>query len=158
MLAEIMRLRPSIAVAGTHGKTTSTSIGAAILDKGKINPTVISGGIINAYGTNAKLGDGEWILVEADESDGSFTKLPATIAVVTNIDPEHMEYYGSYENLKESFKSYLENIPFYGLAILCADNDATFNIAKHINDRRVITYGLNNNADVVASDKLDKSD
>ena len=151
MLAEIMRIRPSISVAGTHGKTTTTSIGACVLDKGGLSPTVISGGIINAYGTNARLGSGAWTIVEADESDGTFSKLPATIAIVTNIDAEHMEHYGSYDALKESFKTYLENIPFYGLAILCADHVATAKIASDIKDRRVLTYGLENaQADVSA--------
>ncbi len=148
MLAEIMRLKPSIAVAGTHGKTTTTSIGAAILDAGGMGPTVISGGIINAYGTNAKLGYGQWVLVEADESDGSFAKLPATIAVVTNIDSEHIEHYGSYDNLQNAFKMYLQNIPFYGLAIMCADNEVTLQIAQGITDRRVITYGISDKADL----------
>lgn len=142
MLAEIMRMRPSISVAGTHGKTTATSIGACVLDKGGLDPTVISGGIINAYGTNARLGSGAWTIVEADESDGTFATLPATIAIVTNIDPEHMEHYGSYENLQNAFSTYLSSIPFYGLAILCADHSVTADMAQSIKDRRVLTYGL----------------
>ncbi len=146
MLAEIMHLRPCIAVAGTHGKTTTTSIGACVLDTGGLHPTVVSGGIINAYGTNARLGTGAWTIVEADESDGTFSKLPATIAIVTNIDPEHMEHYGSYDVLKSAFRTYLENIPFYGLGILCADHKATFDISKGITDRRVLTYGISNEA------------
>lgn len=144
MLAEIMHLRPCISVAGTHGKTTTTSMGACVLEEAGVNPTVISGGIINAYGTNARLGTGSWTIVEADESDGTFAKLPATIAIVTNIDPEHMEHYGSYDVLKQTFRTYLENIPFYGLAILCGDHPTTLEIANSIQDRRVLTYGISN--------------
>lgn len=150
MLAEIMRLRPSIAVAGTHGKTTTTSLGAWILEVGGLDPTVVSGGIINAYGTNARLGKGDWTIVEADESDGTFVKLPATIAIATNVDPEHLEHYGSYEALKNAFVHYLENIPFYGLAIVCGDHPVTKELAKRITDRRLITYGLEENVDIKA--------
>ncbi len=144
MLAEVMRMRPCITVAGTHGKTTTTSIAATVLDEGGLDPTVVSGGIINAYGTNARLGSGAWMLVEADESDGTFSKLPATIAIVTNIEAEHMNYYGSFDVLKASFQSYLENIPFYGLAILCGDHPVTNQMAASICDRRVVTYGIEN--------------
>lgn len=157
MLAEIMHLSPCIAVAGTHGKTTTTSIGACVLDAGGLHPTVVSGGIINAYGTNARLGTGAWTIVEADESDGTFSKLPATIAIVTNIDPEHMEHYGSYDVLKSAFRTYLENIPFYGLAILCADHQATFEIAKGITDRRVLTYGIANESSDIRAVNLKSS-
>jgi UDP-N-acetylmuramate--L-alanine ligase (EC 6.3.2.8) len=150
MLAEIMRLRPSIAVAGTHGKTTTTSLGACVLQAGGLDPTIISGGIINSLGTNARLGTGAWTIVEADESDGSFIKLPATIAIVTNIDPDHMDYYKDYEHLQESFRTYIENIPFYGLAILCADHVITLALAKQIQDRRVVTYGFSEKADLRA--------
>jgi UDP-N-acetylmuramate--alanine ligase len=122
MLAEIMRLKWGIAVAGTHGKTTTTSIVAAVMDAGQFDPTVINGGIINAYGTNARLGDGEWIVVEADESDGTFMKLPATIAVVTNIDPEHLDHYGDFDTLKAAFATFVQNIPFYGFATMCIDD------------------------------------
>src|SRR5690606_11238312 len=122
MLAELMRLKPSIAVAGTHGKTSTTSLGASVLEAGGLDPTVVSGGIINAYGTNARLGSGEWIIVEADESDGTFTSLPATHAIVTNIDPEHISHYGSFCALKDAFHSFLSNIPFYGLGIVCIDH------------------------------------
>jgi len=141
MLGELMRLKSSVAVGGTHGKTTTTSLVAALLDGGGLDPTVINGGIINAYGTNARLGEGDWMVVEADESDGSFVKLPATIAVVTNIDPEHMEFYGSVEALHDAFHSFVENIPFYGFAVLCIDHPAVQSLIGRIRDRRVITYG-----------------
>jgi len=141
MLGELMRLKSSVAVGGTHGKTTTTSLIAALLDGGGLDPTVINGGIINAYGTNARLGAGDWMVVEADESDGSFVKLPATIAVVTNIDPEHMEFYGSVEKLHDAFHSFVENIPFYGFAVLCIDHPAVQSLIGRIRDRRVITYG-----------------
>ncbi len=148
MLAEILRLRPAIAVAGTHGKTTTTSLGATVLHKVGLDPTVISGGIINAYGTNARLGKGDWTIVEADESDGTFTKLPATMAIVTNIDPEHMEYFGTEEALFKSFQTFINNLPFYGLGILCADHPQTMALAEKTQDRRVITYGFSDQADV----------
>jgi len=141
MLGELMRLKSSVAVGGTHGKTTTTSLVAALLDGGGLDPTVINGGIINAYGTNARLGAGDWMVVEADESDGTFVKLPATIAVVTNIDPEHMEFYGSVEKLHAAFHSFVENIPFYGFAVLCIDHPAVQSLIGRIRDRRVITYG-----------------
>jgi UDP-N-acetylmuramate--alanine ligase len=150
MLAEIMRLRPSIAVAGTHGKTTTTSLGATVLEAAGLDPTVVSGGIINAYGTNARLGKGEWTIVEADESDGTFTKLPATIAIVTNIDPEHMDFFGSYDRLFDAFKAYVQNIPFYGLGILCYDHPDTYRLAQEVTERRIVTYGLGEGADIRA--------
>jgi len=147
MLGELMRLKWSIAVGGTHGKTTTTSMVATLLDGAGLDPTVINGGIINAYGTNARLGEGDWMVVEADESDGSFTKLPATIAVVTNIDPEHMEFYGSEEALHRAFEVFVENIPFYGFAVLCIDHPAVQNLIGRIEDRRIITYGVSPQAD-----------
>jgi UDP-N-acetylmuramate--alanine ligase len=147
MLGELMRLKWSIAVGGTHGKTTTTSMVATLLDGAGLDPTVINGGIINAYGTNARLGAGDWMVVEADESDGSFMKLPATIAVVTNIDPEHMEYYGSEEALHRAFEIFVENIPFYGFAVLCIDHPAVQNLIGRIEDRRIVTYGLSPQAD-----------
>ncbi len=150
MLGELMRLKWAVAVGGTHGKTTTTSLIAALLDGGGIDPTVIIGGIVNAYGTNARLGQGDWMLVEADESDGSFTKLPATIAVVTNIDPEHMEFYGSIEALHDAFEVFVENIPFYGLAVLCIDHPAVQALIGRIEDRRIVTYGFSPQADVRA--------
>ena len=150
MLGELMRLKWAVAVGGTHGKTTTTSLIAALLDGGKLDPTVIIGGIVNAYGTNARLGQGDWMVVEADESDGSFVKLPATIAVVTNIDPEHMEFYGSVEALHDAFESFVENIPFYGLAVLCIDHPAVQALIGRIHDRRVVTYGMSPQADVRA--------
>ena len=150
MLGELMRLKWAVAVGGTHGKTTTTSLIAALLDGGKLDPTVIIGGIVNAYGTNARLGQGDWMVVEADESDGSFVKLPATIAVVTNIDPEHMEFYGSLEALHDAFESFVENIPFYGLAVLCIDHPAVQALIGRIHDRRVVTYGMSPQADVRA--------
>jgi len=151
MLAELMRLKWSVAVGGTHGKTTTTSLIAALLDGGDLDPTVINGGIINAYGTNARLGQGDWMVVEADESDGSFTKLPATIAVVTNIDPEHMEQYGSFEKLREAFRTFVQNIPFYGFAVMCIDHPEVQAMIGKIEDRRVITYGFNPQAEIRAS-------
>ncbi|WP_340115405.1 UDP-N-acetylmuramate--L-alanine ligase [Pelagibius sp. 7325] len=147
MLGELMRLKWSIAVGGTHGKTTTTSMVATLLDGAGLDPTVINGGIINAYGTNARLGAGDWMVVEADESDGSFMKLPSTIAVVTNIDPEHMEFYGSEEALHHGFEVFVENIPFYGFAVLCIDHPAVQNLIGRIEDRRIVTYGLSPQAD-----------
>ena len=122
MLAELMRLKPCLTVAGTHGKTTTTSLVAAVLDAAGLDPTVINGGIINAYGTNARLGSGDWMVVEADESDGTFVRLPSTMGIVTNIDPEHLEHYGSFENLHDAFVRYMQNIPFYGAGIVCLDH------------------------------------
>jgi UDP-N-acetylmuramate--alanine ligase len=150
MLAELMRIKWSVAVGGTHGKTTTTSMIAALLDAAHMDPTVINGGIINAYGTNARLGAGDWMVVEADESDGSFVKLPATIAVVTNIDPEHMEFYGSLDALHDAFEAFVENIPFYGVAILCIDHPVVQTLMGRIVDRRIVTYGLSAQADVRA--------
>jgi UDP-N-acetylmuramate--alanine ligase len=148
MLAELMRLKRTIAVAGTHGKTTTTSMIAAMLDAGGVDPTVINGGIINSYGSNARLGASEWMVVEADESDGSFLRLDGTIAVVTNIDPEHLDHYGSFEAIKEAFVEFIENVPFYGAAILCVDHPEVQGIIPKIRDRRVITYGFSAQADV----------
>ncbi len=148
MLAELMRLKWAIAVGGTHGKTTTTSLVAALLDQADLDPTVINGGIINAYGTNARLGDGEWMVVEADESDGSFTKLPATIAIVTNMDPEHLEFYGNFEAERQAFQTFIENLPFYGFAVLCIDHPEVQALIGRVNDRRLITYGASPQADV----------
>ena len=148
MLAELMRLKSTVAVAGTHGKTTTTSMIAAMLDAGGIDPTVINGGIINSYGSNARLGASEWMVVEADESDGSFLRLDGTIAVVTNIDPEHLDHYGSFDRIKEAFVEFVENVPFYGAAILCVDHPEVQAIIPRIRDRRVTTYGFSAQADV----------
>ncbi|MBX9741098.1 MAG: UDP-N-acetylmuramate--L-alanine ligase [Beijerinckiaceae bacterium] len=148
MLAELMRLKRSIAIAGTHGKTTTTSIVAALLDAGGFDPTVINGGIINAYGTNARLGAGEWMVVEADESDGTFLKLPADIAVVTNIDPEHLDHFKTFDAIKTAFRALVENLPFYGFAVMCLDHPTVQELVGRIEDRRVITYGENPQADV----------
>ena len=150
MLAELMRLKWCVAIAGTHGKTTTTTMVATLLDAAGMDPTVINGGIINAYGTNARRGEGEWMVVEADESDGSFLKLPSTIAVVTNIDPEHLDHYGSFEKAKEAYLTFIENIPFYGLAILCIDHPVVQAMIGQIKDRRIITYGFSPQADVRA--------
>jgi len=152
MLAELMRLRWSIAIAGTHGKTTTTSIVAALLDAAGMDPTVINGGIINAYGTNARLGSGEWMVVEADESDGTFVKLPATIAIVTNIDPEHLDFYGDFDAERRAFHSFVANIPFYGFAALCIDHPEVQALIPQVSDRRIITYGMSPQADVRATD------
>ena len=157
MLGELMRLKWSIAVGGTHGKTTTTSMVASMLDAGGLDPTVINGGIINAYGTNARLGGGDWMVVESDESDGSFLRLPATIAVVTNVDPEHLDHYGTFDALRDAFVRFVENIPFYGFAVLCADHPEVQALIPRVADRRIITYGLGVNADVRALNlKLDR--
>ncbi len=148
MLAELMRLRQCVAIAGTHGKTTTTSIVATLLDAGGLDPTVINGGIINAYGTNARLGAGEWMVVEADESDGTFLKLPADVAVVTNIDPEHLDHFLTFDAIKEAFRTFVENLPFYGFAVMCLDHPTVQELVGKIEDRRVITYGENPQADV----------
>jgi len=148
MLAELMRLKSNVAVAGTHGKTTTTSMVAALLDAGEMDPTVINGGIIHSYGSNARMGTGEWMVVEADESDGTFTKLPATIAIVTNIDPEHLDHYGDFEGVKAAFETFVSNIPFYGVAVCCIDHPEVQALVGRIHDRRVITYGFNPQADV----------
>ncbi|RYH07687.1 UDP-N-acetylmuramate--L-alanine ligase [Tropicimonas sp. IMCC6043] len=150
MLAELMRLKSNVAIAGTHGKTTTTTMVATLLDAGGIDPTVINGGIIHAYGSNARAGQGEWMVVEADESDGTFNRLPATIAIITNIDPEHMEHWGTIEALRQGFKTFVENIPFYGLAICCTDHPEVQALVGRITDRRVVTYGFNAQADVRA--------
>ncbi|MGD1882484.1 MAG: UDP-N-acetylmuramate--L-alanine ligase [Paracoccaceae bacterium] len=157
MLAELMRLRSNIAVAGTHGKTTTTTMVATLLDAGKFDPTVVNGGIIHAYGSNARKGDGEWMVVEADESDGTFNRLPATIAIVTNIDPEHMEHWGSIENLRQGFLDFVSNIPFYGVAVCCTDHPEVQALVGKITDRRVVTYGFNAQADVRAVNLTYKS-
>ena len=150
MLAELMRLKSNIAVAGTHGKTTTTTMVAALLDEGGIDPTVINGGIIHAYGSNARMGQGEWMVVEADESDGTFNRLPATIAIVTNIDPEHMEHWGDFDTLRKGFDDFVGNIPFYGLAVCCTDHPEVQALVGRITDRRVVTFGFNAQADVRA--------
>jgi len=148
MLAELMRLKNTVAVAGTHGKTTTTSMIAALLDAGGIDPTVINGGIIESYGSNARLGGSEWMVVEADESDGSFLRLDGTIAVVTNIDPEHLDHYGSFEAVRKAFVEFIENVPFYGAAVLCIDHPEVQSLVGQVRDRRVVTYGFSLQADV----------
>ncbi len=150
MLAELMRLKSAVAIAGTHGKTTTTTMVASLLEAGGFDPTVINGGIINAYGTNARLGQGDWMVVEADESDGTFVKLPATIAIVTNIDPEHLDHYRGFEGLKRAFDTFVENIPFYGFAVLCIDHPEVQSMIGRVSDRRLITYGYGPQADVRA--------
>ncbi|MEL6952353.1 MAG: UDP-N-acetylmuramate--L-alanine ligase [Pseudomonadota bacterium] len=150
MLAELMRLRSNIAVAGTHGKTTTTTMVAALLDAGGVDPTVINGGIIHAYGSNARVGQSDWMVVEADESDGTFNRLPATIAIVTNIDPEHMEHWGNIENLRRGFDDFVSNIPFYGIAVCCTDHPEVQALVGRISDRRVLTFGFNAQADIRA--------
>ena len=151
MLAELMRLKSNIAVAGTHGKTTTTTLVAELLVKGGIDPTVINGGIIHAYGSNARMGQGEWMVVEADESDGTFNRLPATIAIVTNIDPEHMEHWGDFDTLRDGFYQFVSNIPFYGLAVCCTDHPEVQALVGRVTDRRVVTYGFNAQADIRAA-------
>ncbi len=151
MLAELMRLKSNIAVGGTHGKTTTTTMVAALLDQGNYDPTVINGGIIHAYGSNARVGQGEWMVVEADESDGTFTRLPATIAIVTNIDPEHMDHWGDFDTLRDGFYEFVSNIPFYGLSVCCTDHPEVQTLVGRITDRRVVTFGFNAQADVRAT-------
>jgi UDP-N-acetylmuramate--alanine ligase len=148
MLAELMRLKSCVAIAGTHGKTTTTSMVAALLDAAGLDPTVINGGIINAYGTNARLGLGDWMVVEADESDGTFLKLPADIAIVTNIDPEHLDYFKNFEAVQEAFRAFVENVPFYGFSVMCTDHPVVQSLVGRIEDRRMVTYGENPQADV----------
>jgi UDP-N-acetylmuramate--alanine ligase len=158
MLAELMRLQFSIAVGGTHGKTTTTSMVAAILDAGGLDPTVVNGGIINAYGTNAKVGDGDWIVVEADESDGSFLRLKSTVAIVTNIDPEHLDHYGDFDGVRKAFVDFVENIPFYGFAAVCLDHPEVQRLVASIDNRRLVTYGINPQAMVRADNVEMKPD
>ncbi|WP_438278449.1 UDP-N-acetylmuramate--L-alanine ligase [Nitrobacter sp.] len=147
MLAELMRLKSCVAIAGTHGKTTTTSMVAALLDAGDFDPTVINGGIINAYGTNARLGAGEWMVVEADESDGTFLKLPTDVAIVTNVDPEHLDHFKTFDAVQDAFRSFVENVPFYGFAVMCIDHAVVQSMVGKIEDRRIITYGENPQAD-----------
>ena len=148
MLAELMRLKSCVAIAGTHGKTTTTSLVAALLDAGGLDPTVINGGIINAYGTNARLGAGDWMVVEADESDGTFLKLPADIAIVTNVDAEHLDHFKTFQNVQDAFVAFMENVPFYGFAVMCTDHPIVQRLVGRVVDRRIITYGENPQADV----------
>src|SRR5438874_9645951 len=148
MLAELMRLKSCIAIAGTHGKTTTTSLVAALLEAGGFDPTVINGGIINAYGTNARLGAGDWMVVEADESDGSFLNLPADIAVVTNVDPEHLDHFKTFDAVQDAFRAFVENVPFYGFSVMCTDHPIVQNLVGRIEDHRIVTYGENPQADV----------
>ncbi|WP_152045934.1 UDP-N-acetylmuramate--L-alanine ligase [Aureimonas psammosilenae] len=147
MLAELMRFRQAVAIGGTHGKTTTTSMVATLLDAGGLDPTVVNGGIINAYGTNARMGGGNWMVVEADESDGTFLRLPADVAVVTNIDPEHLDHYGTFDKVRQAFKAFVENVPFYGFAVMCLDHPEVQTLVSEIEDRRIITYGENIQAD-----------
>lgn len=148
MLAELMRLKSCVAIAGTHGKTTTTTMVATLLDAGGLDPTVINGGIINAYGSNARLGAGDWMVVEADESDGTFLKLPTDVAIVTNVDPEHLDHFKTFEAVQDAFRAFVENLPFYGFAVMCIDHPVVQNLVGKIEDRRIITYGENPQADV----------
>jgi UDP-N-acetylmuramate--alanine ligase len=151
MLGELMRLKWSVAIGGTHGKTTTTSMVAALLDAGGMDPTIVIGGIVNAYGTNARLGKGDWMVVEADESDGTFVKLPATVAVVTNMDPEHLDHYGTVEAMNRAYEDFVKNIPFYGFAVLCIDHPVVQAMIPRLSDRRIVTYGMSPQADVRAT-------
>jgi UDP-N-acetylmuramate--alanine ligase len=152
MLAELMRLKSCVAIGGTHGKTTTTSMVAALLDAGGLDPTVINGGIINAYGTNARLGAGDWMVVEADESDGTFLKLPTDVAIVTNVDPEHLDHFKTFEAVQDAFRAFVENVPFYGFAVMCIDHPVVQSIVGKIEDRHIITYGTNPQADARLAD------
>jgi len=154
MLAELMRLKWNVCVAGTHGKTTTTSLVAALMDEAGLDPTVINGGVINAYGTNARIGDGDWMVVEADESDGTFIRLPTTIAIITNIDPEHLDHYGDFEKLKAAFDQFIENTPYYGFGVVCLDHPEVQALVGRVTDRRLVTYGTNPQADVRAENVL----
>ncbi len=147
MLAELMRFRQAVAVGGTHGKTTTTSMVATLLDAGGLDPTVVNGGIINAYGTNARMGGGNWMVVEADESDGTFLRLPADVVIVTNIDPEHLDHYGTFDKVRSAFRAFVENVPFYGFAVMCLDHPEVQSLVAEIEDRRIITYGENVQSD-----------
>ncbi len=151
MLAELMRLKWTVSVAGTHGKTTTTTMVAALLDEAKLDPTVINGGVINAYGANARIGEGDWMVVEADESDGTFIRLPTTVAIVTNIDPEHLDHWGGFEALRSAFDNFIENTPFYGFGVVCLDHPEVQALVGRVTDRRLITYGVNPQADVRAA-------
>src|SRR6185437_13028241 len=157
MLAELMRLKSCVAIAGTHGKTTTTSMVASLLDGAGFDPTVINGGIINAYGTNARLGAGDWMVVEADESDGTFLKLPADIAIVTNIDPEHLDHFKTFDAVQDAFRTFVENVPFYGFAVMCTDHAVVQTLVGRLEDRRVLTYGENPQADVRLADIVNKN-
>ena len=150
MLGELMRLKWSVAIGGTHGKTTTTSLVASLFDTAKLDPTIVIGGIVNNMGTNARLGRGDWMVVEADESDGTFVKLPATIAVVTNMDPEHLDHYGTVEAMNRAYEQFVENIPFYGFAVLCIDHPVVQAMIPRLSDRRIVTYGMSPQADVRA--------
>src|SRR5262245_49156044 len=152
MLAELMRLKSCVAIAGTHGKTTTTSLVASLLDAGGLDPTVINGGIINAYGTNAHLGGGDWMVVEADESDGTFLKLPADVAIVTNVDPEHLDHFHTFDAVQDAFLAFVENVPFYGFAVMCSDRPVVQALVGKLEDRRILTYGENPQADVRLAD------
>jgi UDP-N-acetylmuramate--alanine ligase len=147
MLAELMRLKSCVAIAGTHGKTTTTTMVATLLDAGGLDPTVINGGIINAYGSNARLGAGDWMVVEADESDGTFLKLPSDVVIVTNIDPEHLDHFKTFEAIQDAFRNFVENVPFYGFAVMCTDHPVVQSLVGKIEDRRIVTYGENPQAD-----------
>ena len=147
MLAELMRLKSCVAIAGTHGKTTTTTMVATLLDAGGLDPTVINGGIINAYGSNARLGAGDWMVVEADESDGTFLKLPTDVAIVTNVDPEHLDHFKTFDAVQDAFRHFVENLPFYGFAVMCIDHPVVQSLVGRIEDRRIITYGENPQAD-----------
>jgi UDP-N-acetylmuramate--alanine ligase len=147
MLAELMRLKSCVAISGTHGKTTTTTMVATLLDAGGLDPTVINGGIINAYGSNARMGAGDWMVVEADESDGTFVKLPADVVVVTNIDPEHLDHFKTFDAIQDAFRNFVENVPFYGFAVMCTDHPVIESMVGKIEDRRIVTYGENPEAD-----------
>lgn len=158
MLAELMRLKWSIAVAGTHGKTTTTSMVGAMLEAGDMDPTVINGGIVNSYGSNMRLGQSQWMVVESDESDGSFISLPATAGIITNIDPEHLDHYGSFGALKAAFAMFVQNLPFYGFAVLCADHRDVRELIPQLPNRRIISYGFAPDAAVRATNVVCKGD
>ena len=150
MLAEILKYKRSICVSGTHGKTTTSSLIASLLMEGGKKPSFIIGGILNAQASNARLGKGEWVVVEADESDGSFLRLPTTISVVTNIDPEHMEFYKTFDNMKGAYEAFIKQTAFYGKTIACFDHPVVREVIAKMPDRKIITYGISKQADVHA--------
>ena len=157
MLGELMRLKQSIAVGGTHGKTTTTSLISRIIEQNGMDPTIINGGIISSLGSNAKLGGGEWMIVEADESDGSFAKLNPTVAVVTNIDLEHLDHHGNEKKLEHAFFNFVSSIPFYGFICLCIDHPRVQKLISKLEDKKVITFGLSANADIRATNIIYKN-
>jgi len=156
MLAELMRFRNAVAVGGTHGKTTTTSLVGQLLTAGGLDPTIVNGGILMSIGSNVRMGEGQWMVVEADESDGTFLRLPADVAIVTNIDPEHLDHWGDFGELRKAFRRFVENVPFYGFAVACSDHEEVQRLMADVQDRRIISYGFNPQADARVHDMRDE--